>query len=329
MSMVQILEELQQVHIEEEFFNSLSISSNMDINESFDVIKESRGEINEGSVVTYKGQPFDNFGHFMCIVGAPGSGKGYIRKNKVLGMFKVFDVDRLKELYIMAQSKGKKSFVGDKKKYDLMNPEDTSALHQRVKDMGLKDKQEKAFFNSLGQDKLPNICYDITGDDQNKLKALGKKMKDLGYKNTVVWVITNREMAMVQNITRDRVVSQQIFHKIHNDVIKNVFPFLKKGAEDYDEAWLVFNSLGSAKTLSDAERTQLNNIGTIKLEKSGSGFVIPKEIEMMIYNILGPMEKDPNHPQVYKDMDELRGNREELARIKAGMESILKKTDNV
>ena len=48
---------------------------------------------------------------------------------------------------------------------------------------------------------------------------------------------------------------------------------------------------------------------------------------MMLFNILGPMEEDPQHPRVYKDFDEVRGNGEEIERVKAGLDTLLKKVD--
>lgn len=316
-----ILEGLSEVHHVEDFFESLRGSTNKDINEEYDYMCES-DEIDEASVVTFDGQTFPDSGVAVVLVGSPGSGKGYIRSHKILGSFKVFDVDRLKELYMLAQEKG--SFK-DTRKYDLKNPADVSALHQKVKDLGLKDKQEEAFYNNLNQDRLPNVLYDITGDEQSKLKKLGEKLSSIGYKVSLVWVVTNRQVAMLQNLSRDRVVSQQIFHKIHNEVIKNVFPFLKNGASDYHEAWLVFNSKDSAKALSKKERDELNKIGTVRLEKSGNGFNIPKEIEMMLFNILGPMEEDPQHPRTYKDFSEV--DKEEIERVKAGVDTLLKKVE--
>ena len=316
-----ILEGLSEVHRVEDFFESLREVNTSDINEEFYYMSE---PVEEAKTVTFEGQTFPKEGWCLTLCGAPGSGKGYITSHKVAINAKVFDVDRLKELYIKAQEKG--SFK-DTRKYDLKNPADVSALHQKVKDLGLKDKQEEAFFNDLNQDRLPNIIYDITGDDPQKLKKIASKVNSVGYKTSLVWVVTNRQVAMLQNLSRDRVVSQQIFHKIHNDIVKNVFPFLKNGAKDYDEAWIVFNSKESAKSLSPEERKQLDNIGTVRLEKSGNGFNIPKEIEMMLFNILGPMEEDPLHPKTYKDFNEVRGNEEEIARVKAGVDTLLKKVE--
>jgi predicted kinase len=320
-----ILEGLKvQRDIDEEFELLREDNLYSDIDEEYTYLPEYCEFVDEATMVTFDGNMFPKFGYAVIMAGGSGSGKSFVKKNKVAIDAKTIDVDELKNLYIKAQ-KAK----GSSKEWDLSNPNDVSSLHQIVKDKGFKDKEEAAFFNAAVEGRLPNVIYDITGDDPKKLSGLGKKLKDLGYKVSLVWVVTSRQVAMLQNLSRSRVVSQKIFHQTHNEVAKSVFPFLKSGAKDYDEAWVVINSKGSAKTLSAQERKELNDIGTIKLAKSGSGFEIPKEIEMMIFNILGPLETNPENPEVYKDFDDVRGNEVELDNVRAGTDTLLKKTSNI
>lgn len=336
MSYYSLIEELKSFREDNEFFESLRESTNTDIFEDEDLINESLDEfeeIDEAKVVTFDGQTFPKFGHAVILCGGAGSGKSFARGTKIAIDAKVFDVDRLKELYMAAQKMGK--IKSDVKKYDLGNPDDVTALHNKIKALGYKDKQEEAFFKGAVNGTLPNVIYDITGDDPNKLEKLGSKLKGLGYKVTLVWVVTNRQVAMIQNLSRDRIVSQKIFHEIHNAVNKTVFPFLKNKAKDYDAAWIIFGSELPANALSADEKKQLENVGAIKLEKKGSGFEIPDEIAMIVYNILGPNEENPDAPQTYKDFDDIRtGERKgrdfrdfELNKVKSGVDSLLKKTE--
>lgn len=320
-----ILEGLNQYREDDKFFESLRESSNLDLSVNEDV-NANREDINESTVVTFDGQMFPDFGHAVILAGGAGSGKSYISSRKVAIDAKVFDVDRLKQLYIMAQKAGK---ISDTRDYDLSKPEDVSALHMKVKELGLKDKQEEAFYNSLSKDKLPNILYDITGDDPNKLEKLGAKLKSVGYKVTLVWVITNRQIAMIQNLSRSRIVSQKVFHEIHNAIAKNVFPFLKARAKDYDAAWIIFNSKEAASELPRSTKKDLDNIGIVKLEKQGKGFNIPNDIAMMIYNILGPMEGDPEHPNTYMDFSDIKGNDALIDNVRKGVDTLVKKTSTV
>lgn len=225
------------------------------------------------------------------------AGKGFVRSHKIAIDAKVMDVDRLKELYVLAAKAGK---FDDKREYNFKNPDDVGALHQIVKQKGFKDKQEDAFFASNKEGKLDNIIYDITGDDPKKLGSIGKKLKDMGYKTSIVWVVTNREEAFIRNMKRDRVVPEKIFHTTHNDVAKAVEPFLKSAdARYYDEAWLAFGSGNSGKKLTPEQEDELAKMGVVKLEKSGSSFVIPKDVEMRVHDILGPMEPNPEKPENY------------------------------
>ena len=338
MSYSSIIEGLNTYRNDEMFFESIRESSNTELVADDSIYVFEEDEIDEAKVVTFDGKTFPKFGYAVVMCGGSGVGKGFARGTKIAIDAKVFDVDRLKELYIFAQKKGK--FKSDVKKYDLANPDDVSALHQKIKSLGVKDKQEEALFKNVENGIMPNVIYDITGDDPDKLERLGAKLKGMGYHVTLVWVITNRQIAMIQNLSRDRVVSQEIFHKIHNDVNKTVFPFLKTMAGNYDAAWLVFNQQVPAKTLSSKEYAQLQDIGAVKLEKKGKEFEIPKEIEMMVYNILGPNEEDPLHPTTYKDFGDVapgidlkdkegKGKKDEIERLKGGLDSLLKKVDTV
>lgn len=309
-----------------EFFESLRDSSNLDIEEEYSYfpIEENGDEepLNEAEMVTFGGNMYPKGGYAVIMTGGSGSGKSYVRKSKLAIDAKTIDVDELKELYMKAAKQGR---IKDDREYNMKNPEDVSDLHKKVRDKGYKDKRENAFFNAHDNDSRPNVIYDITGDDPSKLEGLGKKLKAMGYKISLVWVVTSRQVAMLQNISRSRVVSQEVFHKTHNNVALSVFPFLKKNASDYDEAWIVFNSKSDAKTLSAEERKELSRMGSIKLVKRGSGFEIPKAIEERLFEVLGPLETDPAHPKVYKDFGTLVGNTEEIENIRRGGTSLLMK----
>lgn len=304
------------------FFESLRDSSSLDIEEDYDFLVDEGGSIVEAEMVTFGGNMFPRGGYAVIMTGGSGSGKSYVRKTKLAIDAKTIDVDELKELYMKAQKAGK---IKDEKTYDMKNPEDVTNLHLKMKDKGFKDKIEDALYSSHSNDSRPNVIYDITGDNPNKLEGLGKKLKDIGYKVCLVWVVTSRQVAMLQNISRSRVVSQKIFHETHNKVALSVFPFLQKGAKDYDEAWIVFNSKSDAKTLSAEERRELSKMGSIKLVKKGSGFEIPKAIEERLFEILGPLEEDPENPKVYRKFDDVVGNTSEIDKVRRGETSLLAK----
>ena len=209
--------------------------------------------INEAKVVTFDGKVNPNFGHAVIMAGGAGSGKGTALKSVIMLQGKIFDVDELKKLYV----KGAKSGVFDDERngdYNFKNPDDVSLLHQKVKDLKLKDKREEAFFKSIMADKLPNIIFDITGDEESKITNIAKMCKTIGYKVSLVWVVANREEAFIRNMKRDRTVPDEVFHSTHNNVKASVFGFLEgQGAKFCDYAWIVFSSGIDAKKLSPEE----------------------------------------------------------------------------
>lgn len=279
---------------------------------SSDLIVESlRGQlnestINEAKVVTFDGKVNPNFGHAVIMAGGAGSGKGTALKSVIMLQGKIFDVDELKKLYV----KGAKSGVFDDERngdYNFKNPDDVSLLHQKVKDLKLKDKREEAFFKSIMADKLPNIIFDITGDEESKITNIAKMCKTIGYKVSLVWVVANREEAFIRNMKRDRTVPDEVFHSTHNNVKASVFGFLEgQGAKFCDYAWIVFSSGIDAKKLSPEEEKALEQNRVIALEKKGSTFVVPDKVYRKVMVVTGRNEVDPKAPKNYLSQGDFR-----------------------
>ena len=271
-----------------------------------DYFTDENTHLDEASIVTFGGKLYPKFGYALVLSGGSGSGKGFTRKNKIAIEAKIIDVDGLKELYVKGAKRGK---FNDEKEgnYNFKNPEDVGILHQKVKQRGWKDKIEKDFYDSqYDESRRPNIIYDITGDDPKKLIKIGQSLKELGYKTSLVWVVTNRQEAFIRNQLRDRVVPQAVFHQIHNDINTALEPFLKSAdAKYYDEAWIAFGSADSARDLTADQKKQLNDMGVVQLQKAGNKFIIPKDVEEKVAMILGPNEPDPENPQKYMHYDEL------------------------
>ena len=123
---------------------------------------------------------------------------------------------------------------------------------------------------------LPNVLFDVTGDDPNKLIKNAETTKKLGYNTALVWVVTNREEAMVRNVLRDRTVGDAIFHTKHNTINTKLYNFITSTAGAYfDECWIVFNSNAHAG-------------GTDEESKC-------------IFMTLGGQETNPENPEVYVD----------------------------
>ena len=261
-------------------------------------LNEETETIAEASVVTFGGKTFPKNGWCVILAGGPGSGKGYQQDNSIMIDAKVFDVDKLKSLYVKAAKAGK---INDKKDYDFRKPEDVSALHKIV-DGKKYDKNIKHNFFA-NNEKLPNVIFDITGKNVAKIKQRCEKVKKIGYKTSLVWVVSNRDVALVQNLTRPRVVPQNVFHKIHNAILANLPDFIKTDAANYfDECWILFGSTKKLpKNMTPEEEKELHDNKAFKLAKKGDGFEISDELSNRLYDILGEMEENPDEPVKYKN----------------------------
>lgn len=250
--------------------------------------------------VTFNGKVFPPYGICCVLAGGSGSGKGFMSNTQLLADFRVFDVDKLKSFYLTAQKAG---VIDDTNDYSLTNPDDVSKLHANIKDLGWDKKWEKHFFSYLDKNKLPNILFDMTGKDTKKLSRIADMANGVGYHTSFVWVVSPRNVAIIQNLTRKRSVTQNVFHSVHNAIYDNIFPFLKSNAcKGFDEAWIVVNLGKDKDALPDRIQELGNEYSVIQLEKSGDSFKVPDKIIDAIYEILGPKD-DPENPKVYKDFD--------------------------
>ncbi len=193
---------------------------------------------------------------------------------------KILDVDYLKTLFAtMSLRKGGK-------KYDFRKSEDVAELHGLIDSKGWKDKTTTWFVDSLKQTgRLPNVILDTTG--KSKVEANAAKFKELGYKVSVVWVLTNRQWAMFRNLIRDRVVPQDIFHEIHDDVKKNMKNVLQTGARDIDEFWLIWSGEKGDVVFSELPKSARGLKGTtMKLVKKGNSFVLSDRDKELIGDLM-------------------------------------------
>ena len=104
----------------------------------------------------------------------------------------------------------------------LRNPENVSKIHLFLNDEKMiPDKREAALFASIltaPADRKPNLIFDITLKDLNKIVNWGDRFKMLGYdkkKIHIVWVLNSFEVARTQNLNRSRVVSDGILFATH------------------------------------------------------------------------------------------------------------------
>lgn len=264
--------------------------------------------LTENRVVTFGNRSFPTEGWAVILSGGPASGKSSMAKSDLLIDAKKFDVDELKSQYARAVDKG----IIDDRPYDLKKPEDTSALHYKIKDLGLDRKQKDYFYSAnIGSNGVsrPNVIYDITGDSYGKTEEIVSTLSDFGYKISYVWVITSRIEALVRSLKRgkeDRLVDEKILHQKFNAIAKTV-PDVLTGelAEDIDEAWIYFSIPNSSVAMTKEEEDEFKLTRAIKLQKEGGRFEIPDDLGERIYDTLGEPETNPENPEVYPTYAEL------------------------
>lgn len=272
-------------------------------------------EVDEANMVTFNKKAYPRDGWAVVLAGGSGSGKGVVVKRKLMIDAKVIDVDRLKELYAALDKKK----TG--KNWDFGNPEHVRELHKIIKEKGWKDTIINTFFNDNGS-RLTNIIFDVTGKSVSSLKEYIIMAKKVGYKVSFVWVVTNRGLAMIRNLSRTRVVDQDLFHDIHNRVKATVFPFLRSSYASFvDEAWIVFSGKAEHSTEPYSPYAGFERGEVVKLKKVGGKFVSPPErpnLEREVVNHLGPDEVNPFTPEVYLDFADVKGQLAGVARDDKG-----------
>lgn len=240
------------------------------------------------------------------------SGKGFTLTNLVGIEGKVFDVDELKKLAQKAPGivdKVKREYGTDitDGEFDLRDPANVGELHNIIGDgkhakkagLNLDSKKENAFFKSVAQtdkSRLPNIIFDVTLKDMKKFHEIHAVLEGLGYelkKRHIVWIVNDVEVAKSQNLSRDRVVPEEILIKTHqgaNETMKTIIEmgsslrqyidgdiFFTFGKKDIDTLYMAGQSKASGVMnrkkvspgyLKDAEYIQLKEVG--KAPKSTS-----------------------------------------------------------
>jgi hypothetical protein len=206
-------------------------------------------------LITFGNQAYPKFGNVVIMAGGGGSGKGFVQKN-ILGIEgRTFDVDALKEMAIKSTviAKKVKDETGiDITKLELTNPDDVSTLHDVLNnELNLIKKDQRAVFASVltaNHDRKPNLIFDVTLKDMQKLDSITKSVDSLGYepKNIhIVWVINDFEIAMQQNKGRTRVVSDDILLSAHKGVAMTMSDIIQMGdgVRKYldGDIWMVFN----------------------------------------------------------------------------------------
>lgn len=201
--------------------------------ESYDSIME--------ALITFGGKAYPSAGHVVILAGGAGSGKGFV-KDKLLGIEgKVFDVDELKMMAAKSPkivSRVKKDVGVDLETLasDMKDPDNVGKMHDIIADvLNLPNRKQSAFYASVltaPSDRKPNIIFDSTLKDLNKLSNITRQVLALGYKKEnihIVWTVNDIEVAKAQNTMRPRQVPVEILIGTHRGASQTMLDIIKMG----------------------------------------------------------------------------------------------------
>ena len=201
---------------------------------------EEFGELSE-KLITFARQAYPKFGNIVILAGGAGSGKGFV-KDKLVGLEGyTFDVDDLKSLAAKAPGiikKVKAEFGDDLVALagNLRNDKNVGRLHQLIGDeLRLDDKRMQALYASIltaAPDRKPNIIFDVTLKDLEKLRKIALQVQNLGYApelTHILWVVNDIEVAQKQNAARDRIVPPEILVNTHRGAAQTMLDIIDMG----------------------------------------------------------------------------------------------------
>ena len=253
--------------------------------------------LTEDKQVKFGGEVSPKYGWCVIYAGGPASGKSSSEKYNIPIVGKKLDVDEFKSL----DKKNKKTndiepgFVrkfmggkyykeilnnpvinGDESKMSINDPDYVSVAHQ-VLDPFLDKVKDN--MRNIGQynspDRLPNIIFDQTTKNIDKLIRMVSDIKQYGYKIAIVWVLTDMDKNMKAFKARNdhgRKMNPSLFMDIHPKVFNTMISVFDNDEllNSIDDFWVVINKYKPQKT----EKQQLRqirdtNVYHIPLEHGG------------------------------------------------------------
>ena len=244
-------------------------------------------------LLTFGGVAYPKFGNIVIMAGGSGSGKGFVLNNLVGLEGKVFDVDRLKELAqqsTIIASKFKAMTGMHLSNIDFKDPEDVSLLHEFISELELPTRRESAFALSVleaSPDRKPNIIFDVTLRNLDKLEQICKLATRLGYskdKINLVWVVNNIDVARKQNLSRSRSVPDEILVNTHTGVANTMNQLLSDSnvLSNYldGDIYIVFNVAGvdAEYIKSEFGGGYISDANYFHIKKSGKPVQLPRDV---------------------------------------------------
>ena len=259
-------------------------------------------ELNE-KLITFGGKAYPKFGNAVLLAGGAGSGKGFVKDNLMGIEGQVYDVDEVKQLALKSDKIKKMAMdeTGkDISKFNLKNPDDVGTLHTILDEtLNVIDKRKLARYAGIliaPADRKPNLIFDVTLKNLNKLRSISSDIEKLGYEkiNThLVWVINDYNVAKQQNKERSRQVPEEILMDTHRGAAQTAKDILDMGKsiDKYldGDIWYAFNKRGVDSTIAKSDKggSYIKDANYIKVKEAGKGIDKKKVTDEVVKKIAG------------------------------------------
>lgn len=287
--------------------------------------------ITEGKSITFENKMYPNDGWMVFLAGGAGSGKSYTLDKQIMIDGKVIDIDKLSMLYLKLIRKilDNPATPPEKKeeflrpfggKYpNLSDSKDTDLLHKLASSKKWATRTLQLTTLSPGS-VLPNIIVDSTGNRPYDLNESAEMYKFMGYKTSIIWVITNFNVARRRNTSRGRNVNLEYVHWCHREIANKLPTSLSNGSlSSFDEAWLIFSKDELVAKAAGVYNQQYKDEfldTTVKLVKDGNRFVIDDDLLNRIINQIGEIPVLPGEEKYSENTNNSNSKLGVLNRIK-------------
>lgn len=238
--------------------------------------------------------PKDN--NVVILAGRAGSGKGVILDKLLTIRGKAFNVDDIKKtlLNLGDQTTLAKTFEKETHRslgtIELGEVGDTMIMHDFIKRHKLNDSLTNTFFWANATNKYrPNVVFDVTLKDINKPQSIGELCNIGNYRpinRHIVWVLTNVELAIDQNASRDRKVEQSIVLRTHEGASRTIEQLVKQSDRTVidGDVWIVFNGITVNGRDLKVKGNVVQSYQAFQLKQQGKPWKSVHDIEQVVWD---------------------------------------------
>ena len=270
----------------------------------------------EDKQVKFGGEVNPKYGWCVIYAGGPASGKSSSEKYNIPIVGKKLDADEFKSVGFKNKETGEidpgfvKKFEGgkyynkilndpkiggDESKMDINDADYVQAAHKALDPFIDKVKDNmRSLGNYNDPSRLPNIIFDQTSKNIDKLTRQVLEVKRAGYKVAIVWVLTDIEKnlkAFKKRNEEGRRMPASLFMDIHPKVFNTMISVFDTPEllDALDEFWVVINSYKSQKTAKQQVK-QIRSENVYHIDLVPDGLKKEKAVWKLIQKSLSDLE---------------------------------------